>query len=316
MNTLPNELYQNVFNHLRPIDLVVFAQTNSRNNIITNNELTIKFEKWDRLKAFFINPKAFVQLFNQNCLISGSILVQFLLNESYNGDIDIYLTKSEVSGVKEFLKSEGFTFGHLQNQYGGNKSDTTDSNFDLTTDDSSSDNSSDVSSDNFSSDNSSDFTGPNFTEYRDNSDTSSDVSSETSDSSSSFNDLSPTNSTYIINRDNMISRNVQDYDVIIKKEQEYFSVETFSKQCNQNKDNYTICKVQLIITNDPIDRIKKFDFNIVKNYYDGKNLYFSKSLLNKTEELSFYQLQNLTFTQKDRMAKYISRGFKFLINRL
>lgn len=52
MNKLPTELFRDVFNYLRPIDLAIFSHTNSRNNIITNNEITHKFKNWDRFQIF------------------------------------------------------------------------------------------------------------------------------------------------------------------------------------------------------------------------------------------------------------------------
>jgi hypothetical protein len=299
MNNLPNELYTNIYNYLRPIDLHMIARVDNKRKNITNNEITSRFENWNRLRAFFKNPKKFLSLFNKNCILSGSIIVQFLLNESYNGDIDVYLTQSEYHNFKDFLTSENFSFVSSESEYEGESESESDSESD-SEGESEYESSSEYDSPQYDppqyhrdteyeseTESDSSQSGGNYSNYRDTIDTSSDTSSDSEDRFANYNDLTPTH--------------------------QYFTVETYSRDCLSNKENYTTCNVQLIITNDPLKSIRDFDFDFVKNYYNGENLYFNRNLINKTEIISIDKIFTLPTKQQNRMKKYISRGFKFLI---
>jgi hypothetical protein len=309
MNNIPSELYTSIFNYLRPIDLHMIARVDNKRKNITNYEITSRFENWNRLRTFFKNPKKFLSLFNKNCILSGSIILQFLLNESYNGDIDVYLTESEYHNFKDFLTSENFSFVSSESEYDPDSELESESESDSESDTDSESSSESDSEYEGSSESDSEYegssqndspqydppqyreedtmSGGNYSDYRDTTDTLSDTSSDSDDPFANYNDLSPTS--------------------------EYFRVETFSRDCLPNKENYTTCNVQLIITNDPLKSIRDFDFDIVKNYYNGENLYFNKNIINKTEIISIDKIFTLPTKQQERMKKYISRGFKFLI---
>lgn len=215
MINLPVELYYNeVFKYLKPIDLVILSKVNSFYKKILNEEIKKKFEKWSNLNRFFNNPEFFSQLLSKNCVISGSFLVQFLLNEIYKGsDIDIYLTEDSAVFMRDYLLMEEYSF-----------TASTD-----------------------------------FSEYK---------------------------------------------DIVEKNDNEPFIVENYSKY-----DNWLgLMKIQLIISKNPLKLIKCFDFNIVKNYFDGEKMYVNESCVAKTEILTNVNLSNV---QKRRMEKYKKRGFNF-----
>lgn len=184
-----------------------------------------KFEQWGKLNAFFSNTNSFIKLFNNNCILSGSIIVQFLLNENYDSsDIDVFLTINEIKKFNGFLLDEKYSEVSNERDY-----------FNI------------------------DFKIP------------------------------------------LVTKPVMD-------------VKTYNKSVYVNgvSVRYT---VQLIIVEDPIKVIQDFDFDIVKNYYDGKCFNYTNSLESKTETLTFIELKYLSDTQKDRMEKYISRDFKFVIRK-
>jgi hypothetical protein len=218
MSNLPIELYYNeVFKYLKPIDLVILSKVNIFYKKILNEEINKKFKKWSNLKRYFNNPEFFTELLSKDCIISGSFLLQFLLNEIYmNSDIDIYLTEESSIFMKEYLLMEGYLF-----------SGKTD-----------------------------------FGEY---------------------------------------------IEIMEKNDNEPFIVENYVKY------GLPPLKIQLIVSKNSLKLIKHFDFNIVKNYFDGKKMYINKNLINKTEIITKYEYENLSNLQKRRIKKYKKRGFNFTI---
>lgn len=248
MDKLPIELYTSISRFLRPVDMIRMSHLDSTHKVIYNNEITKRFQKWERLSAYFKHPDEFLKLFNKKCLLSGSIVLQFLLNESYDSDIDIFLTLDNLYPVTNFLMKEKFKMKKQSNAY---------------------------------------------------------YSEDESDNSSV-----PTES------DNEDVSDVLSEDVAV--DSGIARILTFERDCFKNKYNYKNCKVQLIVTKDPIESIKNFDFNFVKNYYNGKQIYFRKEVLNKTEYMSLSDFTRNMYNSRwsMRINKYISRGFKIVIDKV
>ena len=86
------------------------------------------------------------------------------------------------------------------------------------------------------------------------------------------------------------------------------------KVFNFEKENKT--KIQLIVCKDVKNNILNFDFNIVKNYYDGKNIIIKDiNNLSKKKELLEVVFHDELIINSTRLDKYINRGFNFEIKR-
>lgn len=112
MNNLPTELYKNIFASLKVFELSILSKTDVFYRKLITEEIESRFIQCNRLKNFFNNTKEFHGLLNENCLLSGSMMIQFLLNETYSScDVDIYITgeTSDLPIIK-FLEKEKYKY--------------------------------------------------------------------------------------------------------------------------------------------------------------------------------------------------------------
>lgn len=108
----PNEILCKIFRFIRPIDLICIKTINRRiyNNIEKHLDLQIKNNSIFRK---FVT-RDFFKLINENCVISGSALLQFLLDEQYDKfDIDIYIRgdNENYRNMVDYLISIGYSEG-------------------------------------------------------------------------------------------------------------------------------------------------------------------------------------------------------------
>ena len=71
--------------------------------------------------------------------------------------------------------------------------------------------------------------------------------------------------------------------------------------------------IQIIFCKDPKNHVKKFDFEIVKNYYDGKNIIISKKDLETKKEIIV--ARNFFMCSRIRLYKYLERGFEITVRK-
>lgn len=200
---VPFEIILDIFEQMRPIDLIKIKNLNKTCKHYI--DIILK-KKMNQFQKSLDAPKELFDSLNENVLMSGSCMVQYLLGEKYNSDIDIFMD----------INILNYKTIHTKLCDNGYISDDTFSNY-------------------------------------------------------------PSN----------------------------FKVYNFEKK---NKT-----KIQLIVCKDVKDNISNFDFNIVKNYYDGKNFIIKdiNNLSKKKELLEFNQRQPILVGA--RIEKYINRGFKFEI---
>ena len=84
---------------------------------------------------------------------------------------------------------------------------------------------------------------------------------------------------------------------------------------NKKKNTY----IDIILCNNPTETVKYFDLKICKNYYNGKNIFvlYPCIIQKKVENIDntdYDNIYKISYT-KNRMNKYISRGFKFIIDK-
>jgi hypothetical protein len=140
IDILSNEIKLDIFEYLRPIELLKYKGLNHEYYNICMYLFNLKIKKSRLFKNIDCVDELF-SFFNKKCVLSGSCLLQFLLNEDYyeysktidyntmniiyeshNTDIDIFLTQANYELLDEFLIdndyikiSKGNSYSNLSN---------------------------------------------------------------------------------------------------------------------------------------------------------------------------------------------------------
>lgn len=263
MNKLPTELYKNVFDYLRPIDLMNVKKLDRFRNKLSNTEIDKRFINWDTLKEMFGNPKEFLQFANKDTLISGDIIVKFLLNETkLSNTMKIYTISTQFNKLQEFLIKQGYILSLVTETASDTGSDLSETGSES-----------------------------NFSEFDNDFDTllhgGADSENEVDDP---FAYLSDT-----------------DFQEVF-----IYGIFQFTKYDALHGKTNTIT---VFVSEKPKETLDQEAFMIFKNYYDGNQIYFSKELLNKTENVPYYDLWNMTYKNRLVMLDMINIGFKFEISK-
>jgi hypothetical protein len=99
-----NFLLEKIFDYLRPIDLICIKTVNKKFYDNIKYIIDIRYKKSHVFKGLSNNMSEFLNHFNNDCVISGSSVLQFLLNEKYDTfDIDIFVDKKNYQQIARCL---------------------------------------------------------------------------------------------------------------------------------------------------------------------------------------------------------------------
>ena len=109
------KLLQKILNNLRPIDLIQIKSLNKYLYSIIKYNLEKRFKKSHIFNGFFTNEV--YTLLNKKCVLSGSCLLQFLLDERYpEYDIDIFLDDRNYPKMINYLFKIGYRIVYAWNR--------------------------------------------------------------------------------------------------------------------------------------------------------------------------------------------------------
>lgn len=103
---LPTEIIFEIFGFLRPLDLLNTRGLNKSFLLVSAIILQTNLKK---TKVFDGVPPEIFSMLDENCLLSGSSVLQFLLGEVYEkSDFDLFVTKQKVQELTDVLFKHSF----------------------------------------------------------------------------------------------------------------------------------------------------------------------------------------------------------------
>ncbi len=276
-NTNPTPINIQEVKELRPIDIIILQKENP---FITNRIVDVLKEKLyisPVFKKFFDNEiqiSNFFKLLNENCIISGSTILQYLLDEFYiynnhidDFDLDMYMDSKNAYDVIKFLKQCGYYLHEYTKK--------------------------------------SIYNGKYFKKCKV-------IYSFKRALEYDFKTNTFKNIMINVNRS---PKEIQQYIKNIYINKSYLE----NRYCRENKKIIKYKNIQLMVIDESIAKsaselIEEFDFNILKNYYDGTNFHIhdTNAVSKKINTIN----ESVLLENKKRfyrMNKYCSRGIKFHI---
>lgn len=307
---------------MRPIDLLKLTETNEFLTDIILDQVTMLLNTYEKFNGFN-NNNGFVNLFNQNCVLTGSTMIEFLLGEKYpDSNIDIFInTRRELNSMLSYLYFEGYTDNR------NNSESNSDNESNESDESSNSDNESDLFAiDNITAEDSgySDIDNRfenrfGFREIENLDETNSDTPSAfreeviehnltrsiaSSSNYDSYSDISSDNETLINSDSESNSESSSDSTSDSTSDSESDTDDTFEIYTLYRSNFPNIRIVFKEITMD--DYINTIDLQICKNFfYTG--IAYSHDLFDKKSEINIDGVKE----SSTRIKKYIGRGFEF-----
>ena len=315
---------------MRPIDLLKLTETNDFLDNVIFNKVTDLLKKYNKFDGFNDN-NGFVNLFNDNCLLTGSTMIEFLLDEKYPySNIDIFTNTLDARRTMiEYLFSQGYSYSQNESDNGSEDSGSEDSGSEDSGSESEvgseEENSIDLENELFENDNNIDsgysdidnrfedrFGAPEEIETIPLSDTESNyyrenaIEQRLNRSPLSYSDISSpdSNDSDISNNETILNESSSESESSSGYESDSETDETFeiSTLYKNNAPNIKIVFKEITID----DYIKTIDLDICKNYFSA-NIAYSQDLFNKKSEIKISHV----YESANRIAKYIDRGFEF-----
>jgi hypothetical protein len=314
---------------MRPIDLLKLTETNEFLTTVILNKVTELLNNYDKFSGFN-EGNGFVNLFNANCLLTGSTMIEFLLGERYlDSNIDIFTNTVFARDIMiNYLLSQGYTTENNndndsesgesetssnESESGESNSETSSSNNNLDdlfeTNDIINQDSGYSDIDNrfenrfgFPEENNSD-TSSNF--YRENAREQRENRSPISRDSISYDSFSSNNSS---NNETLLNESDSEHN----SDSEYESDSNLDSEIDDTFEIYTLHRRNLpsikivfkeITIDDYIDTI---DLDICQNYF-YQDIAYSHDLFDKKTEVKINRVAEF----QNRISKYINRGFEF-----
>jgi hypothetical protein len=297
---------------MRPIDLLKLTETNEFLTNVILNKVTELLNNYDKFNGFN-EDNGFVNLFNANCLLTGSTMIEFLLDERYpDSNIDIFTNTIFARDIMiNYLLSRGYTDTNSESNASNSESNSSESDSEL-----SETNVNETSSNNNEFDNESDLF-----ETQDIINQDSGYSDIDNHFENRFGFPEENNSdTSREQRENSLSQysfssNGSSDNETLLNDSEYESDSSSSDSNSESDDTfeiYTLYKRNLpsikivfkeITIDDYIDTI---DLNICQNFF-YQDIAYSHDLFDKKTEVKI----NKVGESANRIAKYIDRGFEF-----